>query len=463
MRLLRKIHILFPRFRNWLVLLAILIPADTPLGALHSFPPCVAKWIPPAAWGAAYFPQEEQFAWAAARDLIAHSDFMAAQCFFGFPHSSLLTNPQYWLDQGDAAWGVGDAQTAVRDWEQAGPGASGAESRLRAGYERLGEWEKAAGLCDSWISIHPEDTAAGYRCALISVVISPAKALPALGRISAAPYSAQAASLADAIREALPSGDSAYLDARAGEELIRQNEPWLAEALFQKAVQLRPDYGDAHALLGLALENQRMDGGSEYQAGAQLAPNSSTACLFYGSWLRRNHQPDLARIWLERAWRLQPGDSAIATELAALNFDAGNLAAAESALQEAVNAHPQSAAAWLALAEYYIRNEIRVEQSGIPAARQAVLLDPLDPDALELLGRAYFLQGDFSIAGALFRKALDLSPLSSSLHANLGLTLEQEGDLAGARRELGAAIQLDPNSPAGRQAQTALDRIIATS
>jgi Tfp pilus assembly protein PilF len=226
---------------------------------------------------------------------------------------------------------------------------------------------------------------------------------------------------------------------------------------------LRPDYGEAHALLGLALENLGKDPQPEYRLGVQLAPNSSTACLFYGSWLRRNHQPDLARVWLERAWRLQPGDSAIAAELATLDFSAGDIPTAEAALQLAVQIDPKSPAAWLALAEFYVRNEIRVEQSGIPAARQAVLLDPQNPNALELLGRAYYLLGDFTMAESLFRKAIALAPQSASLHANLGLTLQQLGDLPGAFAELTQAIQLDPGGETGRHAQEALDRITSAS
>jgi Tfp pilus assembly protein PilF len=463
MNLLRRVKLFSPNPRFWIFLLALLLPADTPRGAFHSSPPCVTTFTPLAAWGAAFFPDEELFAWKAGRELIAHADYATASCFFNFPHGGLVSIPQYWLDRGDAAWGSGNAVDAVSAWELAGIDSPEFQARLRTGYERIGQWEKADHLCKQWLPSHPTDDLAFYRCALIEVIQSPVDALPALDLISSNPYAASAASIAGVIRDALRPGDAAYLYARTGEILLTHDESWLAETSLRKSILLRPDYGEAHALLGLALENQGKDGASEYRLGVQLAPDSSTACLFFGSWLRRNRQPDLARVWLERAWRLQPGDSAVAAELAALDFNAGDIPAAESALQQAIQANPSSPGAWMALAEFYIRNEIRVEQSGLPAARQAVLLDPQNPRALELLGRAYYLLSDFTMAESLFRKAITLAPQSASLHANLGLVLQQKGDISSAISELTQAVELDPNGEIGKQAQNALDQIRASS
>jgi Flp pilus assembly protein TadD len=428
-------------------------------------PPCPSKTIPPDAWGAAYFPDAVEFAWQAGRAMIAQSDFAAARCFFELPHDSVGEQSQYWLDRGDASWGLGNAAEAVADWEHAGKDSLAAASRLRAGYEHTGAWDKADRVCEILKREHPNDVENRYRCALTAVIHSPADALPALDQAAAAPSpdSASAANLASVIRDSLRVGDTAFLFARIGEVLVSYGEPWLAEAVLRRSILSLPDYGDAHALLGLALENEGKDGEMEYRLGAQLAPNSSTACLFFGSWLRRNHQSDLARVWLERAWRITPDDSAIAAELAALDFAAGNIASAEDILLQAVHSHPTDASAWLALADFYIRNEIRVEQSGIPAARQAVLLAPQNPNALEVLGRAYYLLGDFAEAESFYRRALALAPQSASLHANLGLTLQQNGDLAGAIAELNQAMRLEPNGEAGKQAQAALDQIRASS
>jgi tetratricopeptide (TPR) repeat protein len=457
---IRRIWTALPAVRYFLWAAILLLPADTPQGAISSLPACARTPISSAGWGIAFFSDEPLFALQAGQEMLARSEFTRARCYLDIARAAGLNSPEYWLAQGDALWGMGDSIGAISAWEKSGAGSSSATSRLLTGYEKTGQLENASQICAQWLPLHTEDVAAQNRCALIAAVQAPAGALPALDQASS--RSETALALAAAIRDALRARDPAYLYARTGEELLAWSEYSLAAAALQKAISLRPDYGDAHALLGLALEKQSLDGSEEYRLAVNASPDSETTCLFFGAWQRRNGQLDSARIWLERAWSLRPGDWAAAGELAALELAAGNVSAGEKWVMESVRLYPQDAAAWETLADFYIRNEIQVEHSGIPAARQAVLLAPKSARALELLGRGHFLIGNFSLADSIFRRALSFTPDSASLHGNLGLTLLQEGDFTGARDELTEAIRLDPIGDTGKASKAALDRMPST-
>jgi tetratricopeptide (TPR) repeat protein len=458
---LRRVWRTLQNYRYFLLIVCLWLPADSPQGAFSSRPNCADPPIPTVAWGALFFPDEPRFALEAGQEMIARSEFASALCFLNLAASAHMNSPLYWQKRGDALWGLGDSLGAVAAWERSNFETPQTLNHLRAGYEKTGQLTKASQTCETLLRLNPNGPEWEGRCALIDAVLSPAGSLPALDKAASnlGPQADTVAAVAAAIRDAERARDPAYLYARTGEALLTWEEAALAEAALRKALALRPDYGDVHALLGLALEKQGGDGDEEYRLGTQLSPNSETACLFYGAWQRRNGHLDLARIWLERAWSLQPGDWVAADELAALEFDSGHVAAGENWLLQSVQIYPNESSAWIALADFYIRHEIQVEPSGIPAARQAVILAPKNPRALELLGRGYFLTGDFTMAETFFRRALSLTPASASLHTNLGRTLLEEGDFVEARIEFEQAVRLDPDSNAGKEAQGALKRL----
>jgi Flp pilus assembly protein TadD len=183
------------------------------------------------------------------------------------------------------------------------------------------------------------------------------------------------------------------------------------------------------------------------------------ACLLYGSFLRRRGNFALAHWWLAQAWALKPGDWTVAAELAKADFADGDPARAENWLAQSVEANPKEPQAWLALASFYIGNDLQVEVSGIPAARQALLLAPDDPAALDLLGWGWYKLGDFAEAERLLRMAIAKDPQSASAHLHLGMTLIEEKRLEEAKVELQTTVSLDPSGEIGAQAEEALDRI----
>ena len=79
------------------------------------------------------------------------------------------------------------------------------------------------------------------------------------------------------------------------------------------------------------------------------------------------------------------------------------------------------------------------------AARMAVKLDQLSPEAHVALGRVQaYHEWDWAAAGESFRRAIELTPNGSDAHREYGLCLASQGSTDEAVAETRRALQLDP-------------------
>jgi tetratricopeptide (TPR) repeat protein len=437
------------------------IPASTIQGANPLRPDCPAEPPPKDAAAVQWFPRDPQFALRAGRELLSRPDYPAALCYFTKVISNFPGDVFFLLDLGDAYWGAGKKAEALQTWEQgrqSGPASDGLLARLRKGYLDSRQWEKAAEVLTVWLTRHGDDVEARYRLGLIRAALDPGGALELLAGLQSAPapLGQNAKSLEAVIHAAGAFHDAAYLSARTGEELIRLGEPALALETLARAIEQNPQYGDAYSLLGLAQESTGADPGESYRLGVQYAPDSAVACWLYGSWLQKKGEVQLARWWLLRAWEDQPGDWRMALALADADFASGDIGGAEKWLLRAVQSHPEDPDAWIAMASFYIENDLRVKESGIPAARQAVLLAPENDRALDLLGLGWLKAGDLPEAERFFRKALEQNPDSPAAHLHLALLLLEEGKTEEAGPELETVLSLDPDGADGAKARDLL-------
>jgi Tfp pilus assembly protein PilF len=438
-----------------------LVPASTPHGAIPYLPQCTADPRPAAGWGALWFPEDSHFALAAGQELLARPDYTAALCFLKLAEKSYKQDPQFLTELGEADWGAGDRDKALADWERAlvlNPDLDEVLIRLWKGYFQDEQWDRAAEAIGRRLSRKADDSDAKYALALIRAAQNPGSALELLADLKTAPESiaANARSLEAVIRAAVAKRVPEYIFASTAEELIRIGEPALAKEALRRAIERNPNYGEAYALLGVAQEDTGEDPEESYRQGVALAPNSALACLVYGAWLRRKGELALARWWLMQAWIRRPGDWIIAAELAQVDFDQGNLGDAEEWVLQAVEANPQEPEAWIVLAAFYIENDLRIKESGLPAARQAVVLAPKNDRALDILGLGWYKMGDFSLAERLFLRALEQNPDSAGAHLHLGMCYAEQGRAAEAAQEWEAALRLDADGSVGRRAKDLL-------
>jgi tetratricopeptide (TPR) repeat protein len=72
------------------------------------------------------------------------------------------------------------------------------------------------------------------------------------------------------------------------------------------------------------------------------------------------------------------------------------------------------------------------------------------------LGKEALLGGEVDQAIELFREAVSMDGRNPKVHLNLGIALKLKGDVAGARASLQRAHSLDPQGPAGAEAERLL-------
>lgn len=90
---------------------------------------------------------------------------------------------------------------------------------------------------------------------------------------------------------------------------------------------------------------------------------------------------------------------------------------------------------------------------------RALALEPGKASILEALGRAYYNQGQASLAAERFAAIVDADPVAHYAHFGLGLSRKRLGDRVAARRHLRLAVLLKPDSEDYRRALRRLDTV----
>ncbi|MEW6569457.1 MAG: tetratricopeptide repeat protein [Chloroflexota bacterium] len=289
------------------------------------------------------------------------------------------------------------------------------------------------------------------RLGLVWVTSDPEQALPHLRR---------AASNHDPLSEELVglilsshADDRAYLLGQVGQALGRSGEWQLAAWAFRQALALRPDFHEARAYLGLALDRTGGDGTRELQAAAMGDPLSPLPHLFLALHYRLSGQPARSLRELTLAAELDSENPVVLAETASTQEALGDMEAAKAAYRAAAENARSDPTFWLLLAEFSLTHEIEVEEVALPAARNAAALQPSDSRAFSALGYAHFLLGHPILAERSLRRALSLDPLDARLQLRWGLLRQMQGDLPGAYAALTLASQLDPDGAIGEVAR----------
>ncbi len=271
--------------------------------------------------------------------------------------------------------------------------------------------------------------------------------------------SARGVPLAMALAEAVdpsPRANRSDVLTAAGQAFLQQKMWHLAAATFQQLVTLEPTSSSAHAYFGLALEQTGQAGLSELVTAASLDPSSSLAQSLLGLHWQQAGQPQQAIPYLERAVALDPGSSALLAELASAQAASGNLQPALEGYRMAAELQPADPVFWRLLASFTIAREIEMAETGLPAARNAAVLDGDDPIAMQLVGSLHFMLGDRVVAERLFGRSIELDPTSATARLHYGLLLTSTGRLEESRAQLSAAAALGGEEPVGLMARRAL-------
>lgn len=366
-----------------------------------------------------------------------------------------------YLTMGDIYLDEGQTDAALAAWQTAlARGIPAPEV-----YRRLWKMHRAANnipaaLADlrTLITLTPNDAPAQFDLGLLLLIQDPETALIHLTRATELDptLTNSVRQIERSLRSSPETEDPAYILVNVGRALASQEEWFLAREAFTQAITANPEYAEAWAFLGEAKSHLSEDGLSELDTALNLNPGSLTANLLYALYQKRQGNYDLALVYLHAADTLEPDNPSVQVEIGSTLNEMGNFNTALGYFQKAVALAPREVTYLYLLAQFCYQNNTQIEEIGIPAMRQALVLDNQDSVALDLMGFGYYLLNDIPTAQRFLSQALELAPNDPDPWFHLALVSLVQGEYPAAQEQLEQVIELAPTSSTAAQARRVL-------
>lgn len=375
-----------------------------------------------------------------------------------------LLAPDSLLALGDAYMEAGEAARAAQTWQILAEDPLYADAVLLRILELHGAEENYALIIEdlkSLVRLHPNEASYHYQLGLLLAVVKPDTSLAYLSQAAQndARLAKNANELSSLINTARLYEEPAYTSLSVGRWMGSAGEWRLAQLAFQQAVEQRPDYAEAWAYLGEALQHSAEPGGliegqaglSELQKALELDPDSIPAFLLMSMYWQRQDDNETAMEYLETAAAMEPDNPLLQAEMGHVSAKMGDLPEAQGYYEKAAALAPDNSDYWRLLAEFSLDKQIQVRELALPAARKAVLLAPNDPQSLDLLAKTLISLGDLLNAERFLRRAVSADAAYAPAHLHLGWIYLTQGKGALAQMEFATAEQLSPDAGISEQ------------
>jgi tetratricopeptide (TPR) repeat protein len=381
--------------------------------------------------------------------------------------SSLTTDDLLLL--GDAYYQSGNTAKAEATWRSAADLGNSVQAIQRLADLSLEQkdYASAANLMQTMLSLNPAEVSLYYQVGLLYASSNPLKALTFLAQAADIDPSnaSNAQELYDIIRTANLFDKPAYTQLASGRRLAEMGEWAMASEAFKHATELDPGYADAWAFLGEAQQQLNIqEVGSSSEAGltelehaVQLDSGSILANTFMGLYWERQQDYSQAQYYLKQAIANSPDDPYLYTELGNILSKAGDLPTAQSAFEKAITLAPQDPLFYRLKAEFALENQIQIRELALPPARQALMLNPNNPDSLDLMAKIMLELQDYYSAESYAQAAINADPGYTPAYLHLGTAYLYRGEADKARKWLDLAIKQDPGSWVAAQATRMID------
>ena len=324
------------------------------------------------------------------------------------------------------------------------PGVPSFHLTLAEAFRNIGQLKRAVGCCRTALKLNPDYPEALCTLGLaIQASGRPAKAVDHFRRaLELRPDFAQAhRDLAMVLRE-LGQHDEAlehlrcavemaprYPAARSGLTLILVDRGQSEEALIhaEEAVRLQPDLAIHHHNLGNVLQrlNRWNEARAAYLEAIRLDPDLAHSHLQIGMTLRADGQLTEAEPWFKQAVDLDPENAWFWEQLADLQMERQEHAAAISCWERAIELSTKERAGPYISLGWSLQEEGRLSEA-VEQYRTAVRLQPEAVMAQINLGGIHEELGEMAAAEAAFRTAARIQPNFGLAHARLGNLLRAQ-------------------------------------
>jgi protein O-mannosyl-transferase len=233
-----------------------------------------------------------------------------------------------------------------------------------------------------------------------------------------------------------------------GYTLFGKGDTAAAMAQYNKALELNPDYADAHFNLGSALLQLGKSDEAivHYQRALQIRPNDSSGHYNLGNALFAKGEVDGAIAQFRLALELNPAFADALNNLGLALFAKGEVDEAILQYTQALQLNPAHYKTHNNLARALLRNR-RIDEA-IVHCQQALQISPNNAEAHSTFGSALLQKGSVDEAIAHFQQALQIKPADAETQCNLGIALFQKGSVAEAIAHFQQALQIKPDDAA---------------
>ncbi|MEE2635621.1 MAG: tetratricopeptide repeat protein, partial [Acidobacteriota bacterium] len=352
--------------------------------------------------------------------------------------------------------GGGDIDGAVDAYEQAAeldPGASGIWSELAALYARQNQADEAIRAGNTALERDPDDNDAHRILGLVYAARAGSRDAPSPDDIDRAVTHLE--------RARNPQAPDAGLYITLGRLYVSTRQPDKAIAILTEILDVEPQFTDALVMLARAHESRGEwdEAAAAYERAVLYSPRRTRYRRQMANALVNAGQPERARAALQELVRIRPQDADGWYALADLELDLDDYDAAEAAARQVLDLEPDSVRGAYALSralggkrEY--RALVDELTPVVSLARENDAAPGQVASLLQRLSVAHQSLGEFDLAAATLRDALDLVP------SNLGLQVQLVQVYLEAGR-LDDAAQLVARAQEGRPANLALMRLEA--
>jgi tetratricopeptide (TPR) repeat protein len=240
-----------------------------------------------------------------------------------------------------------------------------------------------------------------------------------------------------------------------------------ATAVLQRAFELDPENADALLYLSRVrramgdpsgasyyqglyydVKDARPRATAQYEAMATLGNDPRAPLLVSDGYIKMDQKQKAAQA-ARRGLQRHPGDANLTERLIALDMLTNNLPEAEQLCREWVERDST------AVQPIWLLGRIQMARKRYDAAlssfEQAAKAEPQNAEYQFWLGSFYaerLPRPDWDRAARYYGQAVTLKPDDARYRLNLGIALQKQGDLEGARRQFLRSMDLDPNQSA---------------
>ncbi len=278
------------------------------------------------------------------------------------------------------------------------------------------DWFGAYQTLLKWKEIDPENKDLVLPLAFSEIIFDPEAALTTTTNSN----NRKIQSLLPEIEPILEEENPVYAMVLSG-NLLASNGEWnYASAAYAYATRLDPEYAEGWALYGNALINSGGDGYSALNKALTISPKSIITRAFLASYWRTQNDFERSLDIYQELSNDEPDEAIWQQELGNTYILAGNVDKALQAFVKTTKIAPGDSHYWINLARFCGEYKVEIQEIGLPAARQALLIDGENWEAYDTLGWLFLLLEDYTSAERFLTSAYKEAPESALVNLHLG-------------------------------------------